>query len=359
MDQSTGKTQSFPYRIEAKKRRRHDRRRKAFTFLWEAVVILMLSSPSCDFTFAYAPRISFLSKQPYATATKNRINTNTCFMTQNLAADGLSRYYQGILSRTNQRQRFVTGGCPLIVTVEDSPTRKWLSLGRSEGTGGATSLVLVNDTTIDRSLASYDRFQWLDEEEREELHNRYTSVSLELLAEIHVSKPGYVHILPSDGAGVSAATLRNLESTTSWNQWRNSALYEKLEDIQWNAPYRDRLWVTGFSLAGRKGFVNSVDVSTGHIDSVNARSEAMTLWPNEVNSIPTTLVTDHSNKAQGGTTIVNNMNGLDDALLVSDGFLVPGKDRGGIYVIRNPSNPNSEWTTCLTNTRGSRWFYHR
>jgi hypothetical protein len=51
----------------------------------------------------------------------------------------------------------------------------------------------------------------------------------------------------------------------------------------------------------------------------------------------------------------------EDALLVSDGFLVPGKDQGGIYIIKNPENPSSEWTICLTDksSGGDRWFYHR
>ena len=134
-----------------------------------------------------------------------------------------------------------------------------------------TAYVLVNDTTIDKSLASYDRFQWLDEHERSVLHGRYTSVSMELLAEIHMIKPGYLQILSSDGAGSSAAALRNIDSSTNqnwkygWNRKKNSALYQELEDLRWEAPFRDRLWVTGFSLAGRKGIVKSMDVQTGEI----------------------------------------------------------------------------------------------
>jgi hypothetical protein len=330
---------------------------KSLTFLWIAASILIRSAPPCEFAYAYTPRLPFTTRgttiairqSPFSA--KRIRQTNKCFMTKNLAANGLSKYYQGILSRTNRRQRFVTGKYPLIVTIEENPTLKWLNLGRTEQ-NMATSQVLVNETKLDRSLASYDRFQWIDEEERKELHNRYATVSLELLAEVHIPKPGYLHILPSHGAGASAKLVRKLDSTTRWNRWSNNALYQELEDIQWNAPYRDRLWVTGFSLAGRKGMVNSVDVHTGHIDSVSARSEAMTLWPNEVNLVPRELV------AAGKNTPANQMEDVDDALLVSDGFLVPGKDRGGIYVIKNPSNPKSEWTTCLTSPQGG-WFYHR
>jgi hypothetical protein len=263
------------------------------------------------------------------------------------SGEGLSRYYQSILSRTNNRQRFVTGKYPAIVSVQEDPTRKWLALGRGDT---ATTHVLVNGTSIDRSLASYDRLQWLDDDEREELHDRYASVSMELLAEIHMVKPGYVNILSSDGAGSSAAALRNADSTTRWNWNRKPALPDELEDSKWQSPYRERLWVTGFTLAGRKGIVKSMDVNNGHIDSVNKRSKTMALWPNEVNSVPTKLLGDqHASN-----------NEYEDALLISDGFLVPGKDRGGIYIVKNPGNPTSEWTVCLTNMESSDpWFYHR
>ena len=262
------------------------------------------------------------------------------------SGEGLSRYYQSILSRSNNRQRFVTGKYPAIVSVQEDPTRKWLGLGRGDT---ATTHVLVNGTSIDRSLASYDRLQWVDDDEREELQSRYASVSMELLAEIHMVKPGYVNILSSDGAGSSAAALRSADSTSRWkNRWKK--ISEESEDSKWQNPDRERLWVTGFTLAGRKGIVKSMDVNNGHIDSVNKRSKHMALWPNEVNSVPTKLLEDQH--------AINNE--YEDALLVSDGFLVPGKDRGGIYIVKNPGNPTSEWTVCLTNMESSDlWFYHR
>jgi len=277
-------------------------------------------------------------------------------MVQTMGSRGLSRYFQAILSRNRDRQRFVTGKYPVIVSVQENPTQKWLNKD------SATSLLLVNDTTLDRSLASYDRFQWLDAVEQQELHDRYASISLELLAEVHMPKPGYVQILSSLGAGSSAEAVREHGSTTRWNRWQNSTLYQELfldELLQRRKqqtpslavlPTQDRLWVTGFSLAGRKGFVKSMDVDTGHIESVNARSEAMTLWPNELSNVPKNLIGANS----PGTYVLE-----DDALLVSDGFLVPGKDRGGIYVIQNPGNPHSEWTVSLTDREGERWFYHR
>lgn len=294
-------------------------------------------------------------------------------MVQTMGSKGLSRYFQGILSRTRDRQRFVTGKYPVIVSVQENPTQKWLNKD------SATSLLLVNGTTLDKSLASYDRFQWLDEMEQQELHDRYASISLELLAEVHMPKPGYVQILSKLGAGASAEAVREYGSSTRWNRWQNSTLYQELfldellrrhkplsaaaaagGDTNYNsaagAPIinEDRLWVTGFSLAGRKGFVRSMDVDEGHIECVNARSEAMTLWPNEVTSVPKHLIEPHV-----GVDKKRYQNLEEDALLVSDGFLVPGKDRGGIYVIQNPGNPHSEWTVSLTEREGERWFYHR
>jgi len=329
--------------------------------LTASAILVSISNNESTVT-AYAPNQAF-SRQPnpfsFLPQRGHYSSSSSLDMASNLATEGLSPYFQGILSRTNSRQRFVTGRYPLIIDIKENPTAKWLNLGRMDG-NIATTYVLVNDTTIDRSLASYDRFQWIDMENRVELHNRYASVSLELLAEVNIPKPGYLNILPADGPGASATEVRTLQSTTRWNRWRNSALYQELEEIQWNAPYRDRLWVTGFTLTGRKGLVQSVDAETGHIDSVNSRSEAMALWPNEVNHVPRTLI-DHRDDDDDGPAQQQQRQKveLDDALLVSDGFLVPGKDRGGIYVIKNPSNPNSEWTTCLTDTKGDNWFYHR
>jgi hypothetical protein len=295
-------------------------------------------------------------------------------MASTFGSQGLSPYFQAILSRTNDRQRFVTGKYPLIVTMEENPTQKWLNLGR-RGTNDATSTslsMLVNDTKLDKSLASYDRFQWMDDEEREFLHERYATVSMELLAEIHMVKPGYLQVLSSDGAGSSAAAVRNADTTTTrWNRFggKNDGLYQEFEELQLKEGpddrdqlcYRDRLWVTGFSLAGRKGIVKSMDVRTGQIESANARSEAMTLWPNEVNSVPSELIPKLVSKdSQPQSSSSSSSFKVEDALLVSDGFLVPGKDRGGIYIVKNPGNPNSEWTVCLTDLlEGDRWFYHR
>lgn len=268
--------------------------------------------------------------------------------------EGLSKFHQSILSRTCERQRFVTGRYPLVVTVTENPTRRWLGLGRSEDF--AETEILVNGTSPLKSLASFDRFQWLDDDEREELVERYRMLSLELLAEVHIDSPGYLHILPRDSAGSSAALLRD---KTSWNRWRQAhETFQSLQDEP-NLQHRDRLWVSGFSLAGRRGLLKSIDCECGTIESVNDRTSQSLLWPNEVVPVPQDLFS--TNEDSGGTWQTSSR--YQDALLVCDGFLVPGKDRGALYLVKNPGNPHKEWTVSLTGdasgSSNDRWFYHK
>ena len=268
-----------------------------------------------------------------------------------LGNQGLSRFHQSILSRSADRQRLVTGKDPLLITVEDNPTRRWLGLGRDES--AATSHLLVNGTTVERSTASFDRFQWIDDDEREELHDRYAMVSLELIAEVHIKKPGYVNVLPSSGAGSTAALRRVVDKSTAWNRYTGSSAI--LDEIDGSIMNKDRLWVSGFSLASQRGYLHSVDTDSGHIESANKRTRQTILWPNEFNTVP--VIRDMRMKSP--SEAANSMQ--DDALLVSDGFLVPGKNKGGIYVVKNPGNPGTEWISCLTgaSTKHHDWFYHR
>lgn len=275
-----------------------------------------------------------------------------------LGMQGLSKYHQSILSRmANERQRFVSGKYPVICEVTDTPTLKWLGRGKT-GTA-STSQLMVNGTSVQRSLASYDRFQWLDDEEREELHNGYGLLSWELLAVISLPKPGYVNILPGHGAGSTAASARFLESNSQWGRWKFKG--QVLEELEERVCKSDRLWVTGFSLTGRSGTIHSVDADTGYIGPVNARTSRSLLWPNEVTHVPSQFYASPDEKADAASRINGSpLCDLKDAILVSDGFLVPGKDRGGIHVVKNPGNPNSEWSVCLTEITGyDKWFYHR
>jgi hypothetical protein len=234
------------------------------------------------------------------------------------SAHGLSKLHRSILSRTQQRQRFVTGRDPLYVTITENPTRKWL--------GAAETEILVNGTR--KSVASFDRFDWLDEQARRD------AFSLELIAEIHLERPGYLQILT-----------------------RKSSLSLSSEAD----PY-ECLWATGFSLAGRKGLLKSVDCASGNMASINARTARRLLWPNEVGQVPRELVTTNCRKSQPVAAAADEpcWNYLD-SLLVCDGFLVPGKDRGGLHVVKHPGDDQKEWIITLTPSNGQndRWFYHR
>ena len=210
------------------------------------------------------------------------------------SADGLSKYHQRLLTPTIDRQRFVTGRYPLYVTVKENPTRRWLRQVGSKR-AAATSEVLINGTSIDRSLASYDRFQWLDGEENVDGKgigattngDEYDAFSLELLAEIYVRKPGYVNILAGDGAGSSGAAARELkEQYKGWNRWRFHADNPFHKRWWLDEQESDRLWITGFSLTKQAGELTYVDVDTGHIGTVNKRTAKAIRWPNEVNSVP-------------------------------------------------------------------------
>ena len=301
----------------------------------------------------------------------------------------IAQSFRSILARNrnrHHRQRFVTGQFPVIVSVEENPTRRWLDLGRIQQQGElSNSVVLVNGTNIDRSLASYDRYQWLEEIERQELHDRYATVSMELLAEITVEKPGYLQIMRSNGAGSLAEHSRNLQKEMNDGgitlPWRKTGKYSATlgTEAYFNAdpgtrkPLRDRLWSTGFSLTSPSGFIKSVDIQDGHIDSASARSESMISWPNEITKVPMNLVkhqtpgrnylSDQENRdkmtgEKEGSSFVNTF--IQDALLVADGFLIPGKDRGGIYLVNKPSDKELEWSVALTDPLSTeRWFYHK
>jgi hypothetical protein len=318
--------------------------------------------------------------------------------------DGLSKFHRSILSRSVRRQLFVTGKYPLTVTVKDNPTRKWL------GSESDTE-ILVNGTAPHNSLASLDRFNWLDRHERDLLLETYAMVSLELLAVISTERPGYLQILDRGGAGFSAITSYNIAGVPLF---QTPTPATALSD---DSTPHDRLWVTGFSLAGRQGMVKSVECDTGFMNSINGETGKCMLWPNEVQQVPYNLVTastpssvlqhpqlviagaeatKHNGLSSSSLAVEENKRILpnsqveeviiatsnqtsttseryQDAILVCDGFLVPGKDRGGLYIVQNPGNPKLERTVSLTSdvsarprnndnnstNSNDRWFYHR
>ena len=270
----------------------------------------------------------------------------------------ISKAHRSMMAKTSnmRRQRFVTGKYPLYVTVKQNPTKKWLGLAESQ--------ICLNGTNIEKSLASYDIFHWLDDDERRELHGDYELLSMELLAEIHVKKPGYVNILPKIGAGSSLTS----PSLYDWKSWKSRSSMNNSGDQtiptlnEEDLSERDRLWITGFSLTKNRGELHTLDVETGAMSYVNEITARSIKWPNEVASIPRQQYPLYE------TSSISNEGRLEDALLVTDGFLVPGKDKGGLYVVRNPGNSVTERRVCLTgvmNLQGdiingeSDWFYHR
>ena len=309
------------------------------------------------------------------------------------ATDGLSKFHRSMLSTTSKRQRCVTGQYPLKIRVQENPTRKWLSGGSASV---ATSQMLVNGTSVERSLASYDRFQWLEDDERTALHEGHTLFSLELLAEINIKKPGYINILPASDAGFLAK--REKEEAGVWkNQYRltydqRNSNGENDSDSD-NGMYassknelaertlekdRERVWITGFSLTKQSGEVHYVDVESGAMGHINKQTASDIRWPNEVNAVP---VQNYNNGFDPIDVDVDMEIMKEDALLVSDGFLVPGRDNGGVYVVSRPGERN-EWRVCLaggngmdgllnrletrrsgmnedTSVDGDGWFYHR
>lgn len=198
---------------------------------------------------------------------------------------------------------------------------------------------------------------------------------MELLAEIHVKKPGYVNILPKSGAGKGMLKSAAEEGMFSWKNWKSRRLDEFLGNDALDGE-GERLWITGFSLTKPRGEIHTVDVETGAMSHVNDRTARAIKWPNEVASIPRQKIYNMSvinntgineDDAKGTDTTARGEE-LEDALLITDGFLVPGKDKGGLYVVRNPGNAVTEWRVCLTDVRNFQdvtingegdWFYHR
>jgi hypothetical protein len=295
------------------------------------------------------------------------------------STEGLSKFHLSILRHSvTQRQRFVTGRDPIYISLPRNPTRKWLNLGvrgRQQRHTMAETQVYINGTISSRSLASLDRFYWLDDEERRMQQEQYGMISMELLAEIHMDRPGYVQVLPSGGAGSESADshrFRQQLRTTGWtlkamNLFKKQQYHEGNAKVSPSTPSSvssrfevppaqnaDRLWVTGFSLTGRQGLVTAVDCAQCYIQPVNERSKKAMLWPNEVQSVPASLIA-RSLADPVHSTPPSSL--YQDALLVCDGFLVPTKDRGGLYIVKNPGH-ETEWTIALTAPR-DRWFYHR
>jgi hypothetical protein len=340
------------------------------------------------------------TEQPVVMSQKSSLNPSGSSM-----LDGLSKSNRMLWQRTRKRQQFVTGRYPIIVEARfDHPTRRWLWCDGNRqnddaGTTGTTH-ILVNGTSADQSLASFDRFQWLDHDDDndDDATNDVPTFTLELEAEINIERPGYVRCLPSNVAGSTASSRRRrLHGREDLSHNKETVLHghapllsssrtlkeRLLEPFQKNdetgaygTATTNRIWVTGFSLSARKGLTRFIDYDEGIITSVNSQSGRTIQWPNEVSYVPKSLcVRPLSPPSSPKSHEVCNLH--QDAILVADGFLVPGKDRGGIYIIKNPGDPIAESTICITSHIDSpvpshisklaamnepipsRWFYHR
>ncbi|KAL7545461.1 hypothetical protein ACHAWF_008811 [Thalassiosira exigua] len=205
-------------------------------------------------------------------------------------------------------------------------------------------------TGVQKNMASYDIFSWLAGDDQRELHETnddHQSLCLNLLAEIHVKQPGYLNILPNKGAGSSVAEPEvNGKSTVHARPKAGTNVASHSGPMEPKGSDGERLWVTSFSMTSLRGELHSVDVQTGMMSSVDDRTARTIKWPNEVTSVPKQeYISNQARDVSHG-----------DQLLVTDGFLVPGKDKGGLYVIDSPLN-NSERNICLTGPTD--WFYHR
>jgi len=275
---------------------------------------------------------------------------------------GLSKIHQGILSTNTKVQCCVTGHYPLRIVIKENPTRKWLG-----SSSVAFSQMFVNGTRADRSLASYDRYQWLDEKERTNLQKNNALFSLKFLGEINVKKPGYVNILPANAAGAAAEKRREDKDRGFLNLLKGGNVLDDSgeENGQRQEHNKERLWVTGFSMTENSGEMNYVDVETGNMGNVNGRTAGECRWPNEVNSVPTDGYRPPSALSSQLDSHVRKKppteSKFDDSLLVSDGFLVPGRDNGGLYIVSKPGHSEAEWSVCLTGESSGEggWFYHR
>lgn len=127
-------------------------------------------------------------------------------------------------------------------------------------------------------------------------------VSLSLHGEFTIHKPAYLHITPMA------------------------------------AGRQPMLWVTQFSLTSR-GSVTGIDLFSPKPKEMRL-SHAFS-WPNEVHNLPPGVVKGSS----------------EEALLVADGFLMPGRSDGGLYIVQEPGR-STEQVTRISRQRPG-WFYHK
>ncbi|GMI01886.1 hypothetical protein TrLO_g8114 [Triparma laevis f. longispina] len=91
----------------------------------------------------------------------------------------------------------------------------------------------------------------------------------------------------------------------------------------------EELWISDFSLTSKTGGITKVHTDNGSMQRMKTKFP----WPNEITPIP-----------------------KKSSLLITDGFLIPTKNDGAVYVLQNPGRGGEEKVKL---TCDSDWFYHR
>jgi len=209
-----------------------------------------------------------------------------------------------------------------MLQVKEDPSRDWFSLlrkpsGISEGFRSGKNVVFVNGTKLCWSPMDGrgDSDDWRGTTGGSIAGLTRPKYTLELSAEVSVPNPGYASVI------------------------------------------RDSLWVTSFfMLPGKKGGITKVGLSDGAV----TKCKWGLGWPNEVIEVPE--IVDSSNNSYNS----NNSNNIirsggshsphQGAILVCDGFFVPGKNQGGIYMVVSPTFPTERIIQVTVPKDG--WYYH-
>jgi len=161
-----------------------------------------------------------------------------------------------------------------------------------------------------------------------------------------VCKPlrsGYFPLRAAVGERIDKSNLTGAEFALTGDLRLNCPSYMHLlppvagESVQ-------RLWVTSFGMA-RSGGVVGLDL-TGKLPARRLKLELA--WPNAVEHVPADFLRPLFGEGFDVTA----------SILIADGFLVPGKTDGGVFLVQNPGS-SKELSARLTRRDDTRWFYHR
>ncbi len=166
------------------------------------------------------------------------------------------------------------------------------------------------------------------------------SLSLSLMGEFCIDKPAYLHIAPTRAGAtpllwVTQFSLTRRGSVSGINIFGGPPPGQAAAAV---AAPRQQQQAQQASIAQASA---SASASGPASPPMETRLGYSFRWPNEVYNLPPGAV-------QGAA---------DEALLVADGFLMPGRSDGGLYVVQDPGKP-TERVASLTRHRPG-WFYHK